>query len=97
MSCQTQVRDVLIIGDSNVRRYLFRAGLHYAQSTDFGVARNQPEFDEAIKLMQPDKYRIVVFAVLTNLVVDAGETAPDQSRRLLAIEECLSNFIQSLR
>jgi hypothetical protein len=97
MARQLVAKDVLLIGDSNVRRYLFRSGLHYAQSGEIGVARNQSEFNEALKLIQPDKYRIVVFAMLTNLVIDAGESGHDHSTRLSAIDEYLGGLLQTLR
>jgi len=100
MVCQILAKDILIIGDSNVRRYLFRPGKHYAQCSDFGVARNNTELAEALKLIVTDKYRIVIFAMLTNLVVDAGFASgvgPDQTTRLNDISESTSNLLQELK
>jgi hypothetical protein len=97
MSRQIHARDILIIGDSNVRRNLARSGRHYSQSADIGSARNLSEFAEAVKLIQPDKYRIVVFAMLTNIVVDAGSPVLDPSARVQAISDSLGPLFQDIR
>jgi hypothetical protein len=97
MSRQTEIRDVLLIGDSNVRRHLFRAGRHYAQSSDYLVARNTVELEEALKKIKPDQYRVVVFAMLTNLVVEAGSAGTDTDSRMVAISEYLGSLLQELK
>jgi hypothetical protein len=97
MSQQVLARDLLILGDSNIRRYLYRAGGAYSQTCDCGMARNMTEFGSTIKMVESTNYRIVVFAMLTNIVIDAGSAGNDHSTRMDAIEECLSPLLENLR
>jgi hypothetical protein len=97
MSQQTLVRNLLLIGDSNIRRYLYRSGGAYSQTCDVGVARNMTEFGTTLKMVESKNYRIIVFAMLTNIVIDAGSAGHDHSTRYDAIEECLSPLLENLR
>ena len=97
MSRQVISKDVLIVGDSNIRRYLYRSGGAYSQACDCGLARNLTEFGDTLKLIESDKYRIVIFAMMTNIVIDAGSAGHDHSSRYDAIEECLSPLLENLR
>jgi hypothetical protein len=97
MAQQAKVREVLIVGDSNVRRHLFRTGRSYAQAADCAQARNLDEFAEACQKISPDNYKLVVFAMLTNIVVTAGSSGHDHDSRMLAIDECLDTLISDIR
>jgi hypothetical protein len=61
-------KDILIIGYSNDRRHLSRSGRSYSVTAECGTARNLSEFAEAAKMLEPDKYKIVIFAMLTNVM-----------------------------
>jgi hypothetical protein len=97
MSRQVISKDVLIVGDSNIRRYLYRSGGAYSQACDCGLARNLTEFGDTLKLIESDKYRIVIFAMMTNIVIDAGSAGHDQSSRMELIGECISPLLENLR
>jgi hypothetical protein len=97
MSRQVISRDILILGDSNVRRYLGRCGGAYTQACDCGLARNLSEFGSSLKMIDATNYRIVIFAMMTNILIDAGSEGHDHQSRTLAMDECLSPLIENLR
>lgn len=76
MARQLHVKDILIIGDSNIRRNIARSGRYYSQSAEIGSARNLTEFAEAVKMIEPEKFKIVIFAMITNIAIDAGNPLP---------------------
>ncbi len=55
------------------------------------------EFGTTLKMVESKNYRIIVFAMLTNIVIDAGSAGHDHSTRYDAIEECLSPLLENLR
>jgi hypothetical protein len=96
MSRQLQARkSLLIIGDSNVERNILHTGRLYCEEAESVPARNQNEFNSALKRIQPNKHKLVVFAMLTNFVVSAGNSAPsaDLPTRLTAIESYLKVLV----
>ena len=97
MSRQVVERDVLILGDSNVRCYLGRCGGAYTQACDCGLARNMSEFGNHLKMVDATNYRIVIFAMMTNILIDAGSEGHDHQSRIHAMDECLSPLIENLR
>jgi hypothetical protein len=94
---QLLAKDLLILGDSNVKRYLYRAGGAYSQACDCGLARNMTEFGNTLNLLEAKDYRIVIFAMMTNIVIDAGSGGHDQASRLELIGECTSPLLENLR
>jgi hypothetical protein len=61
-------------------------------------ARNLSEFIEAASSIMPEKHRLVIFAMLTNIIVDAGNTVADPYQRLHTIDnDCLGPLISSLK
>lgn len=92
-----QARDLLIIGDSDVRRKLWRAGLLYTQSSECVVAHDITEFTEAVKLLEPNKHKIVIFAMMTNIIVSAGSNGTDHVSRIKAIDDCLDSLFKDIR
>ncbi len=97
MSQQVNARNLLILGDSNVRRYLYRSGGTYSQTCDCGVVRNMTEFGNTLRMVEATNYRIIIFAMMTNIIIDAGSVGHDHTTRLNAIEECLSPLLENLR
>jgi hypothetical protein len=97
MAQQVISRDVLILGDSNIRRYLNRCGGAYTLACDCGMARSMTEFGNSLKMVEAPNYRIVIFAMMTNIIIDAGSEGHDHQSRIDAIDECLSPLIENLR
>jgi len=97
LMAQHVARDVLILGDSNVRRYLGRCGGAYTQACDCGLARNMSEFGSSLRMVEANNYRIVIFAMMTNVVIDAGSEGQDHHSRIHAVDECLSPLVENLR
>jgi len=99
MSRQLIAKEILLVGDSNVQRNLLSAGRLYSDLCENGLARNISEFAEAVKLIQRDKYKLVIFAMLTNIMVDAGNTSasPSLDARLATIKPYLEALIKDIR
>jgi hypothetical protein len=97
MARQVLSKDVLIIGDSNIRRYLYRSGGAYSQACECDVAQNLNEFEDTLKMIDSSKYRLVIFAMMTNIVIDAGSAGHDQASRMESIGECVSPLVETLR
>ncbi len=97
MAQHVVARDVLLLGDSNVCRYLGRCGGAYTQACDCGLARNMSEFGSSLRMVEAANYRIVIFAMMTNIIIDAGSEGQDHHSRIHAVDECLSPLIKNLR
>ncbi len=97
MARQLHVKDILLIGDSNIRRNIARSGRYYSQSAEIGSARNLTEFAEAVKMIEPEKFKIVIFAMITNIAIDAGNPCLDAQARLQAISDCLGPLFVEIR
>ena len=89
-------RELLILGDSNVKRFYSRIGLTQAQSLDFVQARNMTEVESALAAVK-NTYKIVVLAFLTNLVIDAGDGAVNDVDRMSSIEEAFNTVVPLIR
>jgi hypothetical protein len=61
------------------------------------MARSLIEFGNNLKMVESTNYRIVVFAMLTNIVIDAGSAGNDHFSKMEAIDECISPFLENLR
>jgi len=97
MSRQLQARkSLLIIGDSNVERNILHTGRLYCEQAESAPARNQNEYQAALRQIQPNKHKLVVFAMLTNLVVAAGNSASSLPARLTSIEAYLKLLIRNI-
>ncbi len=81
-----------------MERNLLHTGRLYCQSSESTPARNHAEFSEALSQMQPGQHKIVIFAMLTNLVVNAGNTAPSNNleARLHVIEAYLKKLVRTI-
>jgi hypothetical protein len=82
-----------------VERNLLHAGCLYSELADSVPARNLDELATALRGLQPNKYKVVIFAMLTNIVITAGNSSPkpDLDSRLLSIEACLKPLVRNLR
>jgi len=63
----TMAKQLLLVGDSNVRRYFNQLGSGYSSSVSFIQARNLAEWSEAIPSCKSG-YEIVVYSFLTILI-----------------------------
>jgi hypothetical protein len=91
-------KELLLIGDSNVERNILHTGRLYCQLADSIPARNITELSNTVNQIQHSKHKVVVFAMLTNLIVSAGNSVAtlDPSARLMAVEACLKNLFTDL-
>ncbi len=99
MARQLQAKkELLIIGDSNIERNILHTGRLYCEMAESVPARNLEELSRAVEQIQPNKHKVVVFAMLTNLVISAGSAIPtlDISPRLVAIEACLKSLFRDI-
>jgi len=99
MSRQLQAnKELLILGDSNIERNILHTGRLYCQLAESVPARNLLELGRAVGHIQPTKHKVVVFAMLTNIVISAGNavSALDLNPRLIAIEECLKSLFRDI-
>ena len=92
----TNQPEFLIVGDSNVRRFYTKIGLVHARNIEFVEARNMTEFSKALGAFK-DTFKIVVLAFLTNLIVDAGDSATNDVDRMSAIEELYNTIVPQIR
>ena len=88
--------EFLILGDSNVKRFYTRLGLTQAQNIEFAQARNMNEVTNALSTVK-NCFKFVIFACLTNLIVDAGEAASNDVDRMSAIEEMFNSIVPLIR
>jgi hypothetical protein len=99
MSRQLQAnKELLLIGDSNVERNLLHTGRLYCQLAESVPARNISELGKAVGFIQPNKHKVVVFAMVTNIVISAGNAIStlEPSTRLIAVEACLKSLFRDI-
>jgi hypothetical protein len=77
MAHQLQAKkELLIIGDSNIERNILHTGRLYCELAESVPARNLEELSRAVDQIQPNRHKVVVFAMLTNLVISTGNAIP---------------------
>jgi ribosomal protein L30E len=99
MAHQLQAKkELLIIGDSNIERNILHTGRLYCELAESVPARNLQELSMAVGQIQNGKHKVVVFAMLTNLIINAGNTvtAIDLPPRLVAVEACLKSLLKDI-
>lgn len=89
-------KTVLLIGDSNVRRWITKIGDPYLSVVDFVPCLNSEELPAAMSQIRPS-YQVVVFAGLTNIIVGAGSGCSDRFSRLEAIETAIKATFTTIR
>ena len=99
MARQLQAKkELLILGDSNVERTILHTGRLYCQLAESVPARNISELSNAVNQIQPTKHKVVVLAMLTNIVINAGNAIAtlDPAARVIAVEACLKSLFTDL-
>jgi hypothetical protein len=99
MARQLQAKkELLILGDSNVERNILHTGRLYCQLTESIPARNISELSNAVNQIQPTRHKVVVLAMLTNIVINAGNSIAtlDPAARVIAVEACLKSLFTDL-
>jgi hypothetical protein len=99
MARQLQAKkELLLLGDSNVERNILHTGRLYCQMAESVPARNITELSNAVNQIQPAKHKVVVLAMLTNIIVNSGNTIAtlDPSARLIAVEACLKGLFTDI-
>jgi len=89
-------KQLLLVGDSNVRRYFDRLSGAYGSEVDFVQSRNVPEWLEAINVCKKG-YRIVTFSFLTNIVIDAAKEGASDDERLDLISPSLKSIFLAMK
>jgi len=89
-------KQLLLVGDSNVRRYFDRLSGAYGAEVDFVQARNNSEWLEAVPQCNKG-YRIVTFSFLTNIIVDAARDGTSDDERLDLISPALKTIFQAMK
>ena len=87
-------REVLILGDSNVRRFYNKLG-RQLKTLEFVQARDLDEVGQALQSINSN-YWIVVFSFLSNLIVNAGEESQNKIDRINAISEMFNSLLADL-
>jgi len=87
---------LLLVGDSNVRRYFDRLSSAYCNEVDFVQARNLTEWSEAAPTCKKG-YQMVTFSFLTNLIIESGGSGANDSDRLDAIGPALRTVISAIK
>ena len=84
-------REVLILGDSNVRRFYSKLG-RQVKMLEFVQAR---VYDEAVTSLEAvnSGHRFILFAFITNLIINAGEEGQTPSDRISAIREMFNSLL----
>ncbi len=99
MARQLQAKkELLLLGDSNVEQNILHMGRLYCQLAESIPARNISELSNAVNQIQPNRHKVVVLAMLTNIVINAGNSIAtlDPSARVIAVEACLKSLFTDL-
>lgn len=89
-------KQLLLMADSNVRRWLPRLGDPYHQVMDYTPVHNLDELPSSIAKIN-SSYKMVVFAGLTNIIVSAGSASRSRHERLEAISKAIGGVFETLR
>jgi len=86
--------DFLLLGDSNVRRFLSSMG-RQAEAIQFVQVRSLEELGSGLSSIRPT-FTIILFGFITNLISTAAEGLVDATQRMNAIEDMLNTVIPML-
>lgn len=89
-------QQILLLGDSNIGRYLGRLGLQTTNQVTYVQTRSMEEVERGLEQVK-GTYKIIIFAFITNLIIAAGEAAANAVDRIPPIEEMLVTLVQKLR
>ena len=88
--------EFLLLGDSKVKRFYTKIGLSQAQNIDFVQARNMDEVRTALSAIK-NTSKFIILAFLTNLVVNAGDSAQNDIDRMSSIDEMFNSIVPLIR
>ena len=91
----TDRKEVLLLGDSNVRNSYNRLGLQVQRLNEFVQVRSLDELTTGLPKIS-SAYPVVVFALLTNLIIATGEGSHSGPERLSLIEDTFNMLIPIL-
>lgn len=87
---------LLLIGDSNVKRWITHLGDPYQAAMDFAPAHNAEELPTALAKVNAS-YQMVSIACLTNIIVGAGADVISSSERMEKIQTAVSAVLQIIK
>jgi len=89
-------KQLLLVGDSNVRRYFDRLSGIVGAEVDFVQSRNVQEWAEAIPHCKKN-YKIVTYSFLTNIIVDSAKNGTSDDDRLDLISPALKEIFVAMK
>ena len=87
---------LLLIGDSNVSRWIPHIGDAYLPMVEYVSARNTEELPAALRQINPS-YKMVVFAGLSNIIVGCGSDLSGRFQHLEAVVTVIKKTFATLR
>jgi len=89
-------KQLLLVGDSNVRRYFDRLSGLVGSEVDYVQSRNESEWSDAIPKCKRG-YKIVTYSFLTNVIIDAAKDGTNDDDRLDLISPTLKTIFTTMR
>jgi len=89
-------KQLLLVGDSNVRRYFDRLSGLVGAEVDYIQARNDAEWQQAIAGCKKG-YKIVTYSFITNIIIDAAKDATSDEDRLDSISPVLRTVFMAMK
>jgi len=89
-------KQLLLVGDSNVRRYFDRLSGAYGAEVDFVQSRKDSEWLEAVPNCKKG-YRIVTYSFLTNIIIDAARDGTSDDERVDLISPVLKTILMTMK
>jgi len=89
-------KQLLLVGDSNVRRYLDRLSGICGAEIDFVQSRCESEWLEAIPHCKKG-YKIVTYSFLTNIIINAAKDGTSEDDRLDLISPSLKTIFMAMK
>jgi len=89
-------KQLLLVGDSNVRRYFDRLSGLVGAEVDYVQARNDTEWQAAIPKCKRG-YKIVTYSFVTNFIIDSARDANNDEDRLDLIGPSLKTIFMAMK
>jgi len=89
-------KQLLLVGDSNVRRYYDHLSGLVGSEVDFVQARNDTEWQEAIPSCKKG-YKIVTYSILTNIIINAATQGTNDGDRIELISPALRTVFLAMK
>lgn len=89
-------RTFLLLGDSNIRKWIPNLGVPYRTSTEYVPVHNSQELRPALdKISSP--FETVIFAGITNILISNASECANDIERLETINRTVSEVLLALR